>query len=178
MGSAAENIVYKAKALRGRAVFMIILAVILFVISIGLFALRGAKNEKTTMRSGYQSSSGEIVWFDERSGYIDGQAYVLTEEGRQAVLLCGCAGLILAFFFLFGGIGTKRCRLEMYETHVEGQSFRLAIKKQEFNLPYEDIESISCIKNMVIIKSGVQYAILCSDAESAYRKLKLCCHKE
>lgn len=170
--------VYAVKPLRGRTVFFIILAIILFAVSAGFFVLRGAKNEKTTIRSGYQNSSGEIVWSDERSGYIDSQAYVLNEDARQAVLICGCVGLILAFFFLSGGIATKRCCLKMYETHIEGQGFSFAVKKQKFNLPYENIESISCMKNMLIIKSGVQYTVLCSDAETACRNLKFYCHKE
>ncbi len=173
-----ETVVYKSKAPKKRANFLIAISIILLIGSIGCFALRGAKHEKTTMRSGYRDSDGNMVWFDERTGYINGQAYLLTEDGRQIFLVGGVVSLLMGSFCLSAGIGMKRNYLEIYSDHVSGVKYTLSLVKQHFSIPYEKIESVSFQNGVVSIKAGTLVCVMCDNDEEAYNQLwPYCPHK-
>lgn len=173
-----ESAIYKSKAPKKRAIFTIVLSIIFLLCSVICLVLRDAKHEKTTMKSGYRDSDGNIVWFDERTGYINGQVYVLTEDGRQMFLISGAALFIIGAFMLSAGLGMKRCYLEIHSDHVSGVKYTLSLAKQRFSIPYERIESVSFRNGVVTIKAGTLISVMCEQDEEAYNQLwPYCPHK-
>ncbi len=173
-----ETAVYRSKAPKKKAIFIIVLSIISLLCSITCFVLREAKHEKTTMRSGYRDSEGNIVWTDQRTGYINGQVYVLTEDGRQIFLISGIAFLLMGAFLLPAGIGIKRCYLEIHSDHVSGVKYTRSLAKQHFSIPYEKIESVSFHNGVVSIRAGTLVSVMCDNDEEAYNQLwTYCPHK-
>lgn len=167
-----EKVVYETKGAGKRWVAWIIFSALCLAMAVGCFILREMKNEVSTLRSGYMGSDGQIHWTDERSGYWNGQVYVLTEDGRQTALVLGIVFSFLWAFYLDLGIGMHRCWLQVYETYAEGQRFSLGLSKNVFHYSAAQIESIKQINGAVTIKAGQEvHVIMCKDPNVAFQTL-------
>lgn len=173
-----ETVVYKSKASKKKAIFVILVSIFCLLCSIGSFVLCNAKYEKTTMRFGYYGSDGNVVWTEEKTGYINGAVYYLTEEGRQAVTVLGVVFLLMGVFLLPAGLGIKRCYLEIHNDHISGVKYTRSFVKRHFSVPYEQVESVSFHNGVVSIRAGTLVTVLCDDAEEVYNRLwPYCPHK-
>lgn len=170
----AEKTIYETKGAGKRWVSMLVLAAFFLAIAVGCFALREMKNEPTTLRSGYVDSNGQTHWTDEKSGYWNGQVYVLTAGGRQAALIFGFVCLFLGGTCLDVGIGMNRCWLKVYETYIEGQSFTTGLRKNVFHFSTEQIESVHQVNGAVAIKAGAVHTVMCKDPEAVFQVLSQC----
>lgn len=169
--------IYESKAPTKKANFLILLSIILLISSVGCLALRNAKHEKTTMKFSVVDSNGNIVSSDEKNGYINGNVYYLTEEGRQMCITGFCILLFMGIYLFSIASGIKRCVLTIYDDHISGVQFSTGFTKKTFSLPFDKINSASYVDGAIVIRAGTAITIMCVNAEEVYNHLWTYCPK-
>lgn len=168
--------IYESKAPTKKANFLILLSIMMLISSVGCFALRNAKHEKTNISFATVDSNGNRVALDQYGGSVGGGNY-FTEEGRQMLLILSGILLVVGSYALPVGLGMKRCVLTIYEDHISGVQFSTGFAKKTFSLPFDKINSASYVDGAIVIRAGTAITIMCVNAEEVYNHLWTYCPK-
>lgn len=150
-----EQLLYESKGCRkSQRARCIVPAIILVMIGIVFIVMSQAKHEvhEVVSGSGYMEN-GVYHQTSGKKGYMGG-GDMFPEEVKTMLTVMGVISVLGAALSIDTLIGMNRCWIKIYQDRVEGQTFKMGVKKEIIDCAYPQIQSVQMEKDFLILNTG------------------------